>query len=175
MLKRIALTGPESTGKSWLAERLADHFETVWVKEYARTYLKEKGTDYTFDDVLTIARQQKQQENRVAGKANRLLFCDTEPIVTKIWCDVVYNKTHPWILNEIKNHPYDLYLLCYPDIDWEPDVLRENPHNRLELFELYKKELETRHLNYRIIKGEGNLRFDNAVKTVNQFLKQSKS
>ena len=88
---------------------------------------------------------------------------------------MVYNKTHPWILNEIKNHPYDLYLLCYPDIDWEPDVLRENPHNRLELFELYKKELETRHLNYRIIKGEGNLRFDNAVKTVNQFLKQSKS
>ncbi len=171
MLKKIALTGPESTGKSWLAKKLAKHFNTVWVPEYAREYLEANGPEYDYTDIVFLAKEQKERENSLANVATDLLFCDTEPIVTKIWSEVVFKKCDPWIENEIKSHPYNLYLLCYPDIDWEPDVLRENPYNRLEIFELYVKELESRKLNYFVVKGKGRQRFYNALQAVNRFLK----
>jgi NadR type nicotinamide-nucleotide adenylyltransferase len=173
MLKRVAITGPESTGKSWLAKKLAKHFNTVWVSEYAREYLEAKGPQYDFDDIAFIAKVQKEREESLANVATDVLFCDTEPLVTKIWSEVVFNKCNPWIENEINSNPYDLYLLCYPDIDWEPDILRENPDNRMELFELYVKELEAHGLNYTIIMGQGDKRFDNALNAVNRLLKTS--
>lgn len=175
MLKKVAITGPESTGKSWLAKKLADHFGTVWVPEYAREYLQTNGINYDFNDIVTIAKGQKQRADNLAKVATNLLFCDTEALVTKIWSEVVFNRCDQWILNEIKTNPYDLYLLCYPDIKWEPDVLRENPDNRLELFELYVKELENRNLNFNVIKGKGLHRFYSAVNVVNQFFKSDKS
>jgi len=170
MVKRIAITGPESTGKSWLASRLAEEFNTIWVTEYAREYLEKNGADYGFDDILQIAKGQKRQEELLLEDANKFLFSDTDPIVTKIWSEVVYNKCDPWIENEIATHPYDLYLICYPDLPWEPDPLRENPDNRLELFELYLEELSTKGYNFKIVKGVGEERLKNAVRFVKDIL-----
>ena len=175
MLKKIAITGPESTGKSWLAKKLADHYHTVWVPEYAREYLEANGHEYDFDDVVFIAKGQKEREESLANVATNLLFCDTEPLVTKIWSEVVFNKCDPWIESEITNNPYDLYLLCYPDIEWEPDVLRENPNNRLEIFELYVKEMEAYNLPYAVIRGQGKKRFKCALNAVSRVLNNSKS
>jgi len=170
MIKRIAITGPESTGKSWLSKRLADYFDTVWVEEYAREYLETNGADYHYEDIVKIAKGQKAREDALINKANKLLFSDTEPLVTKIWSEVVFNKCDPWIENEIATHPYDLYLLCYPDLPWEFDPLRENPDNRLELFELYLKELSTRGYNFKIVKGVGEERFEKAVRFVKEMI-----
>ncbi len=167
---RIALTGPESTGKSWLAKRLADYYHTVWVPEFAREYLEKKNGQYGFEDILQIAKGQKQSEKQLIAKANRLIFTDTESIVTKIWSEVVFGRCDPWIQEEIKNHPYDLYLLCYPDLPWEPDPLRENPDNREELFRLYKQELETRRLPFSIIRGMGQERLQKAIQAVENIL-----
>ncbi len=163
---RIAVTGPESTGKSWLAEKLARHYNTVWVPEYARIYLAKNDGKYVFDDIVKIAKGQKLWEENFLNKADGLLFADTDAIVTKIWSEVVFGKCDEWILHQIENNPYDMYLLCYPDLPWQPDPLRENPDNRLELFELYKNELVSRKLNYKVIKDKGTKRLQNAIDAV---------
>ncbi len=170
MLKRVSITGPESTGKSKLAQWLAKEYHTLQVPEYAREYLESSGPDYVLEDVIKIARGQLKRENATAIKAHRVLFCDTDLLVTKIWCEVVFGSCPPWIENQFHAHRYDLYLLCYPDIPWEPDPLRENPDDRDKLFILYQKTLIENRLPFRIVKGLGNKRFENARTFVEKML-----
>lgn len=170
MIKRISITGPESTGKSKLAVDLAKHYQTVYVPEYSREYLKDIGTNYSLDDVLNIAKGQLFTEAQFMQLANQVLFCDTDPLVSKIWCNEVFSQCPEWIESKVIEHRYDMYLLCYPDIEWEPDVLRENPDNRKYLFDLYIKELEYFKFNYRVVNGKGSERLKNAIKFVNGLL-----
>ncbi len=171
MLKRVSITGPESTGKSKLAAWLAEVYQTTWVPEYARAYLEKNGPRYALEDVVAIARGQLERENRAARKAKKVLFCDTDPLVTKIWCEVVFGVCPGWIEKQFTTHRYDLYLLCYPDLRWEPDPLRENPDNRMELFALYRKVLEENGMPYRVVKGWGPERFENARTFVEEIVK----
>ncbi len=171
MLKRVSITGSESTGKSKLAAWLAEAYQTLWVPEYAREYLEKNGPDYLLKDVVAIARGQLERENIAAQKVKKVLFCDTDLLVTKIWCEVVFGTCPDWIEQHFQLHRYDLYLLCYPDLPWEPDPLRENPDNREELFELYRRALEENELPYRIVKGFGAERFENACTFVEEILK----
>jgi NadR type nicotinamide-nucleotide adenylyltransferase len=171
MLKRVTVTGPESTGKSKLAAWLANAYQTLWVPEYAREYLEKNGPDYSLADVEKIARGQLERENRMAEKVTQVLFCDTDLLVTKIWCEVVFGACPAWIEKQFLTHRYDLYLLCYPDIAWEPDPLRENPDNREELFALYRSALEKNKMPYRIVSGTGEARFENARTFVEEMLK----
>jgi NadR type nicotinamide-nucleotide adenylyltransferase len=167
LIKRIAITGPESTGKSLLSERLAAHYHTSWVPEFAREYINGLGRDYIQEDILTIAKGQLRKENRIAKNANGVIFCDTELIVTKIWSDVKYSRCDEWILKKINSHKYDLYLLCYIDIPWEFDPQREHPQLREHLFNLYLQELTERNLPFSVISGLGEERLNNAVKIIN--------
>ena len=167
MIKRIAITGPESTGKSWLAEKLAAHYQTVWVQEYARQYIDGLNRPYNFDDILKIAKGQYILEEECALRANKLLFSDTDFIVLKVWCEFKYQKTHRWIDEMIFKHKYDLYLLADIDIKWKFDLQREHPHLRKEIFNLYKDELTTRNLPYQIVSGRMEERLRNAVSYVN--------
>lgn len=167
---RVAVTGPESTGKSELAEALAGNFNTVWVPEYSREYLGSLEQAYTYEDILAIARGQYEKEQEMQGHASRMIFCDTEFIVTKIWCDEKYGKCHPWILEMIHDVPYDLYLLCDTDLPWKPDPLRENPHDRDRLLALFEHELRSRSLPYVLISGTGPARVNAATIAVNKFI-----
>jgi len=167
---RIAITGPESTGKSELAKGLAEHFGCSWVPEYSREYLKKIGREYVFDDILAIARGQLMlEEEYYQASAAGYLFCDTELLVCKIWSYERFGKCDPWIQDRLNHHSYDLYLLCNTDIQWEPDPLRENPDDRDRLLEKYKKELDDRSLPYAIINGSGNKRINNAIRIVNSY------
>jgi NadR type nicotinamide-nucleotide adenylyltransferase len=139
--KRIAITGPESVGKTTLAQALAAGFGTIWVPEYAREYLEHLGRPYVFEDLEIIARGQLELEERCARLAHRYLFCDTDLLVIKIWSAYKYQQTAPFILESLNNSPYDLFVLCGTDVPWEYDPLRENPGEREELYQLYKKEL----------------------------------
>jgi NadR type nicotinamide-nucleotide adenylyltransferase len=168
MLKRIAITGPESTGKTQLTEDLAVYFKTNWVIEYAREYLESLEGNYTIEDILSIAKGQLDKEEEIARKTKGLLFTDTDLTVTKIWSEVVFNSCPAWIEKMFVQHRYDLYLLCYPDIDWEADPLRENPDDRLYLFDRYRKELENAGFNFAIVKGRGDERLENAINFVNR-------
>jgi NadR type nicotinamide-nucleotide adenylyltransferase len=139
--KKIVVTGPESTGKSTLCEQLAKKYNTNWVPEYAREYLLKLGRPYTYDDLLIIARGQLEQEDRItASIKSPVVFIDTDMYVMKVWCEYVFGKCHSFILDEIVNRKYDLYLLCNTDLPWVADELREYPdlESRERLYHMYK-------------------------------------
>ena len=163
---RIALIGPESTAKSTLSEALAKHYKTIWVKEYARKYLTSLTRKYTIDDVLQIAKEQLKEELELLPKANKFIFVDTELIISKVWCEDVFKICPVWISENIVKYKYDLYLLCYPDLVWEADVLRENPNRRDYFFNWYEKELKKINANYKIMKGVGEQRLLNCMEAI---------
>lgn len=169
LIRKIAVTGPESTGKSMLASQLADYYNTSWVPEYAREYLGNLNRPYHVDDILEIAKGQMKNEMTAGQNASRFLFCDTELIVPKIWSEVKYQRCDPWILEQIEKHRYDLYLLCYIDLPWMEDPLREHPHLREHLFNLYYEELLERGFPFVVIAGTGEERLNNAVNAIEQF------
>lgn len=168
MIKKIAITGPESTGKSFLAEKLARYYHTMWVPEFARVYIDHLDNEYTYDDILFIAKSQMEAEAVATEMTKDFLFCDTDLIVTKIWCEYKYGKCHQWILDNLEKSNYDLYLLSNIDLLWQPDTQREHPDNRKELFELYLNELNLRGLPFEVINGNGDDRLQNAIKIIDQ-------
>ena len=144
-LVRIALFGPESTGKTTLAKQLAEHFETAWVPEYARNYLQEKwdktGQICTIDDMLPIAVGQIELENESHSTANKYLFCDTNLLVTKVFSEVNYGFCNPLLDKAAREHDYDLFLLTDIDVPWEKDDLRSTAENRDSVFSVFKQIL----------------------------------
>ena len=169
MVKRIAITGPESTGKSELAKQLAEHYNTVWVPEYARDYLKNTGGKYKKEDILKIAQGQLKLENEMAAKANEYLFCDTDLFVTKVWSEYKFGTCDGWILEKILTHQYDLHLLMDIDLEWKEDPLRENPDERQKLFDIYLEELTRYKYPFFIINGKGRERTEAAIQVINNF------
>lgn len=141
-MKKILITGPESTGKSSLAKALAESCNTRWVPEYARLWLEQNGADYQEGDLLQIAKGQLHLEDFHAAHANEYLFCDTGMLVMKVWSEFKYGRCHPWILDQWAKRSYDYYLLCGIDTPWEADPFRENQNERAELFAMYQAELE---------------------------------
>ncbi|QQS51631.1 MAG: ATP-binding protein [Bacteroidota bacterium] len=171
--KIVIVTGPESTGKTILTLGLAAHYKVSYIEEYARKYIENLNTKYTYSDIEHIACWQRDAlENARKGNANKLWIADTYLIITKIWFLWVYGKYPQWIDPEIARTTHCLYLLCAPDIAWEPDPLRENGgENRLKLFEAYRHELESFRLDYRIVTGVEEERFINALNFTEQYLK----
>ena len=170
-LKRVAIIGPESTGKSWLAQKLAIHYNANLVDEYAREYFSERKYEYNVDDLVAIAKGQIDNEERIASFSSNIIFCDTDLIVMKIWSKVVFGRVPDWIENQLQEHIYDLYLLCYPDLEWKPDPLRSNPNNRQYIYDLFVNELEQNSFNYGVVIGIGTQRAENAINFVDELLK----
>ncbi len=169
-MKKIVITGPESTGKSYLAKTLSDYFKQAHTEEVARAYLNQLNRSYRYSDLYQIALEQMASEDAFLTTDIDVLFCDTDLITIKIWSSVKFGKVDKRILRSIQQRHYDLYLLCYPDIPWEPDPLRENPDNRPELFDFYLQELHHYGKNFRIIKGEDyNERLETAIQAVSHF------
>ncbi|WP_018476924.1 AAA family ATPase [Pontibacter roseus] len=171
MLK-VAITGPESTGKSTLSEQLAAHYDTVWVPEYARTYIEELGRPYTLQDLEAIAKGQLALEQRIAQQANRVLFADTDLLVIKIWSEHAFGQCPDWILLQLKRQDYNLYLLMGVDLPWEPDPQREHPHLRQYFYDWYKRELEALQVPFVEIAGQHDSRLEQAKRQVDALLLQ---
>lgn len=170
MLK-IAITGPESTGKTSLAEALAAHYQTVFVPEYAREYIAQLDRPYHQQDILEIARGQKRLEDALTQKALDILISDTELLVSKIWSAHAFQSVPEWIARQLLSQDYDLYLLMNVDLPWEPDPQREHPDKRAYFFEWYERELVDLEVNYEIISGQLEQRTFNAIQKIDQ-LKQ---
>ena len=174
-IKKIAITGPESTGKSTLSQQLADHYKTVWVPEFARSYIDQLDRPYEQKDLKTIAKGQLSLEQEMMHKANGLLICDTELTVINIWSEYKFGDTDPCIVSKCKENPYDLYLLMDIDLPWIFDKQREQPEKRQFFFDWFRREFEFRNLPYQIISGSSHLRFHNACQAIDSFLKISVS
>lgn len=180
MKKKVVVIGPESTGKSTLCEQLAKHYQTIWVNEYAREYLLKNGTEYTFENLLDVAKGQIAKEEsgvRSLEASNsgllipdsRLLFIDTDMYVMKVWCEFVFEKCHHWILNRIVERQYDLYLLCDIDLPWVKDELREYPDlkTREKLYHHYRDIMLNQNTPWVVISGDYEERLKKAIKAVN--------
>ncbi|HQR94461.1 MAG: ATPase [Bacteroidetes bacterium 24-39-8] len=173
-LKKVVVIGPESTGKSSLCAELAEHFSAKWCPEYAREHLTVHGKAYSYDDLLTIAQKQLAQEDRFTNEAlnndQELLFIDTDMYVMKVWCEYVFQKCHHYILEQITQRQYDLYLLCDTDLPWVQDELREYPADgpRKELFQIYKDLLINQSIPFVIINGNYQERLQEAIEAVEQ-------
>jgi NadR type nicotinamide-nucleotide adenylyltransferase len=177
MIKKVVIIGPESTGKSTLCEQLAAHYKTVWVKEYAREYLLKNGTNYTFENLLDIAKGQLQLEDTAVAlhtTHNSPLIIDTDMYVMKVWCEFVFEKTHHWILNQIVERKYDLYLLCNTDLPWVKDELREYPDliSREKLYHHYKDAMINQHVPWVDINGGYEERLAKAVDAIDATMLQ---
>ncbi len=169
-ITRIVITGPESTGKTELAQALADKWKTVWIPEYARFYVENLGRPYSYDDVIRIAKYQITQEAEYASRiGNGILFYDTWLIITKVWFDLVFGKCPEWVSDHIRSSKIDLFLVCATDLPWISDPVRENGGDkREELFGLYCDEIRSFGFNYEIVGGIGNLRVENAMKALSR-------
>ena len=168
--KRILILGPESTGKSTLAEDLADYFGEPWVPEYAREYLEKLGREYSYEDMLEIGKGQVALEEEIAKGAEKHLFCDTDLRVIHIWSEHRFGKTDPWVLKQIAARTYDLILLTDTDLPWEPDPLREYPDLEMRdyFLDLYKKLAVKSGFPHFLISGDRKKRLKMAVKTISQ-------
>ncbi|MEP7374499.1 MAG: AAA family ATPase [Chitinophagaceae bacterium] len=199
MLKKIVILGPESTGKSTLCKQLAEHYKTRWCPEFAREYLLKHGMNYTFDDLLTIAKGQIAMEDeyveevrkskspedgrtiaadkaissgRAGSTASRLLFIDTDMYVMKVWCEFVFDNCHLFILDQIVERTYDLYLLCNVDLPWVKDELREYPdlESRQRLYFIYQDILVNQPVSWVDINGGYEERLQKAITAVEAIL-----
>ena len=195
-VKKIVVVGPESTGKSTLCEKLAAHYNTLWVREYAREYLEKHGPDYTYGDLLTIAKGQIELEEEISDQLSVIsnqelalinpqseispftihhspIFIDTDMYVMKVWAEYVFNKCPNWILNRIAERKYDLYLLCDVDLPWVEDKLREYPDAKIrkKLFSFYKDLMTNQSTPWRIISGNYEERLEKAVQFIDASFK----
>jgi NadR type nicotinamide-nucleotide adenylyltransferase len=187
-VKKVVIIGPESTGKSTLCEELAAHFRasgrlTDWVPEFARAYLLTHGMNYSYADLLTIAKGQVALEDERAAAlqahpaarphpASPLLFIDTDLYVMKVWCEFVFGRCHSWILEQIAARHYDAYLLCHTDLPWVKDELREYPDlvSREKLFLMYKDCMINQATAWAGIGGAANERTANGLAAVSAWM-----
>lgn len=182
---KVVILGPESTGKSTLSKLLAAHYQTLYCPEYAREYLMTNGKEYTYDDLLMIAKGQVAAEdacvqhvkelatsNSFSTTNQPLLFIDTDMHVMKVWCEFFFGKCHSYILDQLATRKYDLYLLCNIDLPWEQDELREYPdlETREKLYGIYKELLIGQSMPWVEISGDYTQRLEKAVEAVDKLI-----
>ncbi len=151
---KVAIIGPESSGKSTLARYLANRYQGILVPEYAREYVERKGTtDVTYDELCEIAKHQIEELELIANSQQPTAFFDTELIVTKVWFDYAFGRVPEWLNEAIRRFPMDVYLLTKPDLPWVPDPARSNGSDaiRRELFDRYEAEIQALNIPYYII------------------------
>lgn len=167
-VKKIVIIGPESTGKSTLTQALAAAYNEPWVHEYARQYIENLNRPYGFDDLLQIAKGQIYLEDSALKNAEKYLFIDTDLQVIDVWSNHKFGKTDPWILDQIENRKYDLYLLTNVDIPWEDDPQREHPDPEMReyFFSVYHNLLQKSNVPFEIIQGNYIDRFVAAMKAL---------
>lgn len=176
---KVVLFGPESTGKTTLSRQLARHYDTVWVREFARNYLQDKWNDerQTCErkDLIPIAIGQMMLENDLAEKANDVLVCDTDILETMVYSETYYGGfVEPILKRAAKKNKYDLYLLTYIDTPWEEDDLRDRPDLRKEMFDAFHQALVKYNRPFILLKGNKRKRLRKATKAIDKLLEKRK-
>lgn len=176
-VRRVRLFGAESSGKSTLAAHLAARYETAWVDERWRELFVQHGHRWEPEHVLEVATAQLEAEEQAARRAHRLLFCDTDALMTLVYAYAAFGTAPAW-LEAYCDRPdyaarYVHTLLCAPDLPWEPDPVREGPEARARYFALFQAELDLRRLPYTLVSGEGRTREAVAEAAVDAVLAQA--
>jgi NadR type nicotinamide-nucleotide adenylyltransferase len=168
---KIAIVGPESTGKSTMSAYLAEHYHTVWVPEYAREYCDALTEPPTWQDEINMFHGQLALESKLLPKANHLIICDTTFITVKIWSDQMFGQSPQEVIDELAHHHYDFYLLLDIDLPWEEDPLRDFPHLREHFMQIWHQELQALNARYVVISGLGQERYQHGIDAIDDYLK----
>ena len=169
-IKKVVIIGPECTGKTDLSQYLATHFKTEWVPEYARGFIDKLNRPYEQSDLTKIAHGQVRMEDEWIQNANRVLICDTNLIVVKVWSEEKFGECDEEILNSMASRQYDLLLLTYIDVPWEEDAQREHPDKREYFWKIYKQEALNSKIPTVEISGQRQERRSKAVEAIGHIL-----
>ncbi|WP_129715082.1 AAA family ATPase [Pedobacter sp. SYP-B3415] len=174
-IKKIAVVGPESTGKSTITQQLAKHYGTLWVPEYARYYCAALTAPCTMQDEINMYHGQVAlEESFLAVTEQELLFCDTTFLTVKIWSDEILGESPAVVLKGLKERHYDFYLLLDIDLPWADDPLRDFPHKREHFMRVWHEELQALNADY-VVVGGIETRLANAIAAVDGFLSRNQS
>ena len=165
-MRKIVITGPESSGKSTLLNDIENKIGLKGVPEFSRIYIDELERPYVKDDLLFMAKGQLELENYYRDKNDQILLCDTDLLTIKIWSEYKYGSCESFIIDQLKKNLPDLYLIASPEIPWEPDPQREHPTDRDKLFEIFKQEIIGFKIPYEIIKGDPVQRLDRFLQLI---------
>lgn len=159
--RRISVFGPESCGKSTLAVELARALDTLHVPEHARAHLEardEPAALPTRDDLARIVEAQIALEDTLAREANQTLICDTDPLLTCVWWDVLFGDVPPALLDRCRARRYAHTLLCDVDLPWVADPVRYRPDDRAAFFARCEAILRAADRPFSIVRGMGPAR-----------------
>jgi NadR type nicotinamide-nucleotide adenylyltransferase len=170
-ITKVVFYGPESTGKTTLAEHMANLYNTEWVPEYSRAYLQKKydetGLACEIKDLLPIANGQLSTEKKHIEKANKFLFCDTNILELFVYANIYFpKKKFPKLKKMALEQNYDYWFLTDIDVPWENDDLRDRPHKREEIFATFRDFLIKYDKKFVILSGE----LDERIKTVKSII-----
>lgn len=167
MLNKIVISGPESSGKTTLFNDLCNSYSLIGVSEYARDYIGNLKRSYSYDDILLIADKQYKNEQILLKSKEPFVLTDTDLLTLEIWCEFKYNKCHPFIKDKLRANLPNVYLLCHPEVPWEYDSQRENPNDRMALFEIYKNKIKSLGVDYQVLKGDRLTRLRHTKRIIN--------
>lgn len=172
--KKIVIIGPESTGKSTLTEQLAQYYHTSFTPEYAREYIENLQREYVEEDLSEIAKKQVLLEEKSLMEAkNNLFFCDTDLYVLKVWSEHKYDHCDLWTLQQIAQRKYNLYLLTYIDIPWQPDPQREHPEPAMReyFYRIYRDIVIHSGVPWADIRGGHETRMSQSIIAIDRYIK----
>ncbi len=170
-IKKIAIVGPESTGKSTISQALAKHYNVPWVPEYARYYCAALTEECTLQDEINMFHGQVALEESILATAETdFIICDTTFLTVKIWSDEILGEAPQVVLDALETRTYQFYVLLDIDLPWQEDPLRDFPHLREHFMNIWHKELKALNANYTVVGGIEN-RLKNVIKAIDQFLK----
>lgn len=160
---KIVLCGPESTGKSFLGKKLSEHLSIPYINEFARSFLEKEGKEYNQEILGFIWREHLKHQIVNTPKHAKVVLLDTDLINFYLWYDEVYKKIPSALAGAMSEERDHKYLVFYPDIPWEADILRENPHDRLRLFDRHIKAIEFLQRPYEVVMETQHSRLENAL------------
>lgn len=168
--KKVCIFGPESTGKSTLAKRIAEMYQGRLVPEFARGYLEVREGNVSVEDMLNIAKGQSILEQVSSKGAGPLLVCDTDPLTTSIWSTHLFGACEAEIIDIAQKHHYDLTFLLNVDVPFVPDMIRYLPEERVEFFETCKRTLQAHHRTFVVVEGSWEERWEIVQRSMTQML-----
>jgi NadR type nicotinamide-nucleotide adenylyltransferase len=163
---RVVLTGSESTGKTTLARRLAEHYGAELVPEFVRDYAATKGAPLDFNDHGPIARGQMALEDAAIARGGKIIVQDTDLLSTVLYCDHYFGKCPPWIVAKARERKPDLYLLCDVDVPWTADGVRDRGHIREAMQALFRAAVEASGVPFVTLSGDIETRLKQAIAVI---------
>ena len=172
---KVVLYGPESSGKTTITKKLSEHYNCLWVKEYARDFLQKKWDNEKkiceLQDIIPIAKGQMELENRLVKKSSKIIICDTDLLETMVYSETYFDGyCDANLKNYAINNTYSLYLLTNIDIPWVKDDLRDRPKKREEMFEAFEKALIKNKKPYVLISGNLEQRIKTAINEIDKLI-----